>query len=61
MLRSWEAVPSNAKSLSVWWREGVLYLSNGPYETMLGSGKQPVIVLTAKGAVIDWTEGETIR
>jgi len=28
---------------------------------LLGPGRQPVIVETAKGAMIAWTEGKTLR
>ena len=52
---------SKTTSLSVWRREGNLYFSKGPGEELVGPGKQPVIVETAKGALIAWTEGRTIR
>lgn len=48
-------------SVSVWRREGNLYLSNGPDELLLGPGKQPVITKTSKGTFLAWTEGKSIR
>ncbi len=48
-------------SISVWRREGNLYLSNGSGETLLGPGRQPVITQTAKGTFLAWTEGKSIR
>ncbi len=48
-------------SVSVWRREGSLYLSNGSDEALLGLGRQPVITRTLKGTFIAWTEGKSIR
>jgi len=52
--------PKNS-SVSVWRREGNLYLSNGSDEELLGPGRQPVVTRTAKGTFVAWTEGKTIR
>ena len=52
--------PGNA-SVSVWRREGNLYLSNGTDESLLGPGRQPVIAKTSKGTFLAWTEGRSIR
>lgn len=52
--------PKNT-SVSVWRREGNLYLSNGPDESLLGPGKQPVVTQTSKGTLVAWTEGKSIR
>ena len=51
----------NASSISVWRREGNLYLSNGSDEALLGPGRQPVITRTSKGTFIAWSEGKSIR
>lgn len=48
-------------SVSVWRREGTLYLSNGSDEALLGPGRQPVIARTPKGTFVAWTEGKSIR
>ena len=48
-------------SVSVWRREGNLYLSNGSDESLLGPGRQPVIARTSKGTFVAWTEGKSIR
>ena len=52
--------PKNT-SLSVWRREGNLYLSNGSDESLLGPGRQPVVTQTSKGIFVAWTEGKSIR
>lgn len=51
----------NNSSVSVWRREGNLYLSKGSDESLLGAGKQPVVTQTAKGIFVAWTEGKLIR
>lgn len=48
-------------SVSVWRREGNLYLSNGSDEELLGPGRQPVIARTPRGIFVVWTEGKSIR
>lgn len=52
--------PKNT-NVTVWRREGNLYLSNGSDESMLGQGKQPVVTQTSKGTFVAWTEGKSIR
>lgn len=52
--------PKNT-SLSVWRREGNLYLSNGSDESLLGPGRQPVVTQTSKGIFVACTEGKSIR
>lgn len=48
-------------ALSVWRREGNLFLSKGDDETPLGLGRQPVLAHTAKETYLAWTEGKAIR
>jgi hypothetical protein len=52
--------PKNS-SVSVWRREGNLYLSSGSDEELLGAGRQPVVTRSSKGTFVAWTEGKTIR
>ncbi len=47
--------------LSVWRREGNLFLSSGDDETPLGPGRQPVLAQTSKATFLAWTEGKIIR
>lgn len=52
---------SKQSSVSVWRRQGNLYLSHGSDEWLLGPGRHPVITQTAKGTFLAWTEGKSIR
>jgi hypothetical protein len=48
-------------SVSVWRREGNLYISKGSDESVLGPGKQPVVTQTSRGTFVAWTDGKAIR
>lgn len=48
-------------SVSVWRREGQLYLSRGTDEVLLGPGRQPVVTRTSTGTFVAWTDGKAIR
>jgi hypothetical protein len=52
----------NGNVVSAWRREKEIYLSENPsVETRIGTGTDPALAVTAKGAFVAWTTPEGIR
>jgi hypothetical protein len=53
---------STGKAVSIWRREGEVFLSTGPsQEQRLGPGRQPILTATPRGPVLAWTEGKALK
>ena len=55
-------VDTDGKPLSIWRREGDVFLSASPnLEQRLGPGRQPIMAATPRGLVLAWTEGKALK
>jgi hypothetical protein len=56
------AVDAGGNPISVWRREGDVFLSTGANpEQRLGVGRQPILTATPRGPVLAWTEGKALK
>jgi hypothetical protein len=55
-------IDSTGRAVSVWRREGEVFLSTGSgHEQRLGPGRQPILAATPRGPVLAWTEGKALK
>jgi hypothetical protein len=52
----------DGKPLTIWRREGDVFLSAGPgLEQRLGAGRHPILATTPRGPALAWTEGKQLK
>jgi len=55
-------VDAGGNPISVWRREGDVFLSLGPNrEQRLGAGRQPILAATPRGPILAWMEGKALK
>lgn len=55
-------VGADGKPLTIWRREGEVFLSAGPnLEQRIGVGRQPILATTRRGPALAWTEGKQLK
>ena len=55
-------VGADGKPLSIWRREGEVFLSAGTnVEQRIGAGRHPILVTTPRGPAMAWTEGKQLK
>jgi hypothetical protein len=52
----------DGKPLTIWRREGDVFLSEGPnLEQRIGAGRHPILASTPRGPALAWTEGKQLK
>ena len=55
-------VGADGKPLTIWRREGDVFLSPGPnLEQRIGAGRHPILAATPRGPALAWTEGKQLK
>lgn len=55
-------VGTDGKPLTIWRREGEVFLSAGPnLERRIGAGRHPILATTPRGPALAWTEGKQLK
>jgi len=55
-------VGADGKPLTIWRREGEVYLSTSAHpEQIIGPGRQPVVAAMPGGPILAWTEGKLLK
>ena len=55
-------VGADGKPLTIWRREGEVFLSAGPnLEQRIGAGRHPILATTPRGPALAWTEGKQLK
>ncbi len=55
-------VDADGKRLTIWRREGEVFLSAGPnLEQRIGAGRHPILTTTPLGPALAWTEGKQLK
>lgn len=55
-------VGADGQPLTIWRREGEVFLSTGPnMEQRIGAGRHPILVTTPRGPALAWTEGMQLK
>lgn len=55
-------ISANGKPLTIWRREGDVFLSAGPnLEQRIGAGRHPILATTPRGSALAWTEGKQLK
>jgi len=55
-------VAADGKPLTIWRREGEVFLSAGPnLERRIGAGRHPILATTPRGPALAWTEGKQLK
>lgn len=55
-------VSADGKPLTIWRREGEVFLSAGPnMEQRIGVGRHPILAMTPRGPAMAWTEGKQLK